>query len=84
MYASAATYRVTRRKPSERASRANEIVARGLTMDAADALTRELRESAPHFLYATVTAPLAEQVELAAAALAAQSDESAPGYRLAA
>lgn len=85
-FTSAATFRVTKSLPSARPSRRSGIVARGLSQDAADSLARALRASDEAHVYRVWTAPLEEQVELAAAALAVQAAAEADPvpYRLAA
>ena len=66
-FRSAATYRVTKSLPSDRPSRRSGVVARGLSKERADALASALRQSDAGHVYRVWTAPLAEQVELAAA-----------------
>ena len=68
------TYRVTKTPTMDPPRRGLGIVARGLSFDAAASLAADLRAADPTantetgHVYRVETAPLAEQVELAAAA----------------
>ena len=84
------TYRITKTPTMDPPRRGLGIVARGLSFDAAASLAAELRAADPTagteagHVYRVETAPLAEQVELAAAAQAMIHTLSPAGYALAA